>query len=103
MSDIKIPGVLWVILLVFGLTAVKEYVPEPFYVELAVVLVLAVLKAMNLGTKELDELGDIIDLLRKKTPPEQATPAALSASRHLKDEPEREAASYNRVVRWLAG
>lgn len=103
MSDIKIPGVLWVILLVFGLAVVKEYVPEPFYVELAVVLVLAVLKALNLGTKELDEMGEIIDLLRKKTPPEQASPAALKASRNLSEEPERKAASYNGIVRWLAG
>lgn len=98
MNDLRVPGVLWVILLVFGVALVREYVPEPFYVDLAVVLVLAVLKYMNLGTKELEELLDIIDLLRQRAP-DAAEPKALSSYAQAKEQVERP----NRIARWLIG
>jgi len=106
MENFKVPGVMWVIFMVLLLTivrvAVTDYGVDPLYFDLAVVIAFAVLKAFNIGTKELEELLDIIKKLQT-----QLSGHAESTARMAMTEPERVRLSStkepNKLIRWLVG
>lgn len=98
MNEIKVPGVVWVALIVIVLAVLRHYVPEPLYLEIAVVVAFAVLKALNIGTAELEELLAIIARLQAqidKDRPRSAEAAPLV--------PTGKVEAPNKFVRWLVG
>lgn len=62
MKDIKIPGFLWVVLIAVAVMLAENYLPNPLYVELALMILFGAAKAYNLGTKEIE---DVLDILRR--------------------------------------
>lgn len=64
MKDIKVPGVVWVILIAVAIILIETFVAPGYqlYAEGAVVAIMAAAKAANLGTQQIE---DLLDLLRK--------------------------------------
>lgn len=100
MKDIKVPGVLWVVLIVAGIAVVRQFVPEPLYVELAVVIGFVILKSLNLGTDEINDLIDIIERLQGRLENEpMAMPKTVAERAGTVPQVERP----NKAVRFLLG
>lgn len=98
MQDVKVPGVLWIALVVAALAVLRHYVTDPLYVEIGIVVAFALLKSLNLGTAELEELLAIIARLQAqidKDRPRSAEAAPLV--------PTGKVEAPNKFVRWLVG
>lgn len=65
MSNIRIPGVAWAFLIVAAIAFIHEnqaLLPiDAYYLDLLVIVLIAVLKSINLGTDQLNRALDIID------------------------------------------
>lgn len=94
MNNIKIPGTLWVLGIAVAVWAIETYVPGGYqlYAEGAIVVLMGIAKARNLGTQEIE---DLLAMLRRlqRTMPVQESGAVLDVEKH---EP-------NKVARWLVG
>lgn len=68
MKDIRVPGIVWAIAMVAIVAILHENADawhiSPLYSDLAVVVVVGVLKGMNLGVDQLNQALDIIDNIR---------------------------------------
>lgn len=70
-QDVKVPGVVWVAAIIAAIALIhsneaylmNEWGISPFYLDMAVGLLMAVLKGMKLGTEELKVALQIIDYL----------------------------------------
>jgi hypothetical protein len=106
MQTVKVPGVLWIIgvvlLVALGRTYVTQQGLNPVYVDVLVVAAVAILKALNLGTDEIEELLGIIHELQtqlaKHEPGLVASPAAVHSMQAV---PPRSSVNY--FMRWLVG
>lgn len=99
MKDFKLPGALWLVVIVAGVVAVEQYTTDPIYFEIAIVVAGMVLKYFFPGTKEVDDLLSIIEKLRQQAmTPTAYTPAQIPMS--LEQQTERKP---NRLARWLVG
>lgn len=124
MSNIRVPGVLWIILIVAIIMASHYYLDDPFIVDLLVVVAGMVLKSLKLGTAEENQAIDIIDAIKshprlsrpvvvpKATPTEQMRGPSgvegftVGSEGLLLEEPPVLPATPprpNTLVRWLAG
>lgn len=94
LSDIKVPGVLWVLLIIVGVILAESYGAEPRLVELGIFLLFMVAKSVNVGDSDVQTLLDILRRYTSATPRSMATTArALDLDKH----------APNRVTRWLLG
>jgi hypothetical protein len=95
-SDIKIPGVLWVLLIAVVVVVAEAYGIEPAYVAVGITILFGVAKYFNVGTADVDHL---LDLLRQVAPllvtRRGGTPIVVAK--------EIEDATPNKVTRWLVG
>jgi hypothetical protein len=66
MNNVKIPGVLWVAGVVIAVALAHRYLEDPFLVELIIVVGTMILKGLNLGTKDLEQALEIIDLFKRQ-------------------------------------
>lgn len=94
MNNIKVPGILWTVLIAVAIILIETYLAPGYqlYAEGAIVVLMGAAKAFNLGTKEID---DLLAMLRRlqRTMPVQESGAVLDVEKH---EP-------NKVARWLVG
>jgi len=108
-QNLRIPGVLWVIVLVLLLTVIRivvdQYGVNPLYFDLAVVAVIAILKAANLGTKELEELLEVICILQRQVDRREAelSPDTSIVKTMSMVVPTPKEYPINYFVRWLVG
>lgn len=95
MNNIKIPGFLWVVLIVVVIIALETYVPVGYrmYSEVAVVALLGLAKAFNLDSKQVEELLAMIRRLQAQVPVQEASYVAG----------EVEAAKSSNLEKWLVG
>lgn len=66
MKDVRIPGVVWIIAIVAITGLAHHYLEDPFIVDLVVIVAGMILKSLNLGTKELEQALEIIDLFKRQ-------------------------------------
>lgn len=64
MQNIKPPGVLWVVLIVVAVALAHRYLDDPFLVEVIVVVAGMILKSLKLGTDQLEEAIEIINIFK---------------------------------------
>ena len=100
MNQIKVPGVLWVALVVAVVAVARVYVDDPLYVEIVVVIAFAVLKSLNLGTAEIEELLQIIARLQAEIDKGRTRTGEVGAMAAPAGPPVKQP---NKFVRWLAG
>jgi hypothetical protein len=95
-SDIKIPGVLWVLLIGVVVVVAELYGVEPAYVTVGITILFGVAKYFNVGTADVDHL---LDLLRQIGPllVTKRGGAPIAVSREIEE------ATPNKVTRWLVG
>jgi hypothetical protein len=95
-SDIKIPGVLWVLLIGVVVVVAELYGVEPAYVTVGITILFGVAKYFNVGTADVDHL---LDLLRQIGPllVTKRGGAPIVVSREIEE------ATPNKVTRWLVG
>jgi hypothetical protein len=115
-KDVRVPGFLWVILLLLVGAAIQFYAPQievrtglsPAIVEMIVALCFGAYKYFNLGTDQLNTALDIIGFLRQRLDvardPQQQMRGPQSSlllvpEIHEEDIPERP----NKAARWLLG
>ena len=107
MKDIKIPGVLWIAaaiaLDVIGRQVIEQYGFPPMYADVLLVVIVAVLKTLNIGTSEIDQALEIIDKLQKQS---GATTMSIAGAEqrgmatHKIDLAKRRP---NKIMRWMLG
>lgn len=101
MKDLRIPGVLWVIIIAVAIVAIETYMPVEYQLlgEAAIVALFAIAKANALGTKQIE---DLIDLLRTVQTQPQATARGMGAPNIV---PTVDVEKYepNKTVRFLLG
>lgn len=108
MQNFKVPGVAYVVVLVLVMTLGRSFIEQqgwnPIYLDVLVVGGVAVMKALNLGTKEIEELLDVIGILQKQIDRREAELSAAgkavvqeTAKPMLKEYP------INYFARWLVG
>lgn len=102
MTNIKIPGVLWTVLIVTIVALAHIYLDNPILVDGIVVIAFAVLKSMNLGTDELEQLLEIIKRYQAQATRSRAEAGTISSSAPI-PVIETEAYEPNKPVRWLLG
>lgn len=92
MKDLRIPGIVWAIVLVAIVAVIHENADAwhiaPIYSDLAVVVVVGVLKGMNLGVDQLNQALDIIDNIKSqgtvaRTRGTSITPGGMAESEPL--------------------
>lgn len=64
MQNFKVPGVLWIVLLVTIVAGAHYYLDDPFIVDLVVVVVGMVLKSFKLGTEQENQAIDLINTIK---------------------------------------
>lgn len=113
MSNVRIPGVAWVIAIVVLVGVIHanaiwievNWHVEPWMIDMAITLLIAGLKTANVGTEQLNNALDVIDqLLNDKAtafvaPPEGARGPASVAPVEVEKIPPRP----NKTARWLVG
>lgn len=78
MQNVKVPGVIWIAVVVIAVALAHRYLPDPFVVELVIVVGTMILKGLNLGTSELNQALDIIDIFKRQ--PRMVVPLTPSPS-----------------------
>lgn len=70
LKDVRIPGVVWAVLLTLVIAIIHEnqgvWGIDAFYVDLVVVGLIALLKSLNLGDGQLQQALDVIDSIRRR-------------------------------------
>lgn len=96
MKDIKIPGVLWVVLISVAIVLIETYVAPGYqlYAEGAIVVLMGIAKAANLGTKDVEDLVTLLRTLQRQLPTHESAAAAQT---------EADTREPNKPVRWLLG
>lgn len=105
MKDIKIPGFLWVVLIAVAVVLCENYMPNPLYAEAAILVFMGLAKGLNLGTKEIENL---VDLLRAMQVRPAGAVGPVGVERALRSAPVSPAVDVerykpNKGVRWLLG
>ena len=109
MTSVRIPGVIWVIGIVLILTLGRSYIEQqglnPIYLDALVIVVIAVMKTLNLGTKEIEELLDVISILQRQVDKREAelSPDTLTVETMSMAVPTPKEYPINYFVRWLVG
>jgi hypothetical protein len=125
MKDVRIPGVAWMVLIIVLIALIhnnalwieQSWHIEPWQIDLAITVLIAGLKTLNLGTEQLNQALDVIDQLlnwhaqtamaveqEARIPSTAPVPSVAPAPRsvvpvQLEKIPERP----NSAVRWLFG
>lgn len=101
MKDLRIPGVIWVIIIALAIVGIETYTPVEYqaYAEMGVVALFAIAKANALGTKQIE---DLIDLLRTMQTQPQATARGVGAP-SMTPTVDVEKYEPNKAVRFLLG
>lgn len=107
MKDMRVPGVVWAILIIVVIAITHEnevwiqmnWGIEPYLIDILVGILVAVLKTLSLGTEQLNQALDIIDRILANRRTEREEMRGIGTT--LVDEaiPERP----NPVMRWLVG
>lgn len=106
LKDVRIPGFAWAMGIIVIVGLIHTYGPQygfsPLYIDMAVAILIGVLKGLNLGTDQLDQAIKIIDLLLMKEVAEvegiPRGPAAVPRI-NLTDIPDKP----NKTVRFFLG
>lgn len=95
MKDIKIPGIIWVIAISVTIVLIETYVAPGYqlYAETAIVVLMGIAKAANLGTKDVEDLVAMLRSLQRQMPTPESSIIATEA----------ESREPNKTVRWLLG
>lgn len=116
MNNLRIPGVAWTVLIVVlvGLIHANaawievNWHVEPWMIDMAITLLIAGLKTLNVGTDQLNDALEVIDQLLNRRAEEAVmsegamgipAPASLSAPVEIEKIPEKP----NTFMRWLVG
>lgn len=78
MNNVKIPGVLWIVLIVAVVALAHYYLDDPFVVDMIVIVAGMVLKSLKLGTAEENQAIDIINMIKQH--PRLNRPVTVSKS-----------------------
>lgn len=110
MNDIKVPGALWVVLIALAVVFCESYLPAEYqvYGQVAVVAILAVAKAMNLGTQDIEKLIALIREIQNRGSGMRSTQETGTEGVHTLYTPpaplvRTEELEPNKVVRFLLG
>lgn len=95
MSNIRIPGVLWTVVIALAIWAIETFLAPGYqlYAETAVVVIMGIAKAANLDDKQVKELLAVLRRLQAQVPVQEAAFV----------EPEIEKHEPNKAITWLVG
>lgn len=92
MNSIRIPGFVWVILIAVAVVGCETYLANPLYGEIAVVALMGAAKALNLGTKEIEDMLAMLRKMQLSHPQERGMAPSVEVPK-----------PPNKVARWLLG
>lgn len=96
LTDIKIPGVLWVLLISIVVVVAEHYGLDPALVTVGITLVFAVAKYVNVGTADVEHLLDLLRQVNQLLPVQRGR-GSPTISQEIED------ATPNKAARWLVG
>jgi hypothetical protein len=106
LKDVKIPGILWTVLIAAAIIFCENYLPPEYaaYGPIAVVVLMGAAKAANLGTKEIEELLAILRGIKGNQVRAMHNPEEMAAAPTI-TVPETTIEKYepNKAVRFLLG
>lgn len=106
MKDLKIPGFVWTVGIVLAVVFCENFLPPEYqlYGQMAVVVLMGLAKAMNLGVKDIEELLALLREIKAKQPPMmRSSEGALVAPTVTISETEIQQHEPNKVMRFLLG